>query len=182
MTRLFKCISRLLLFILSCSLLSSCYLHFQGQKNLAPPLHKLYVQTPDPYGLLERNLKQLLKASHVTLTATPQEATTILNVLQDTNSSHLLSVSGTQQTRQYSLVVTVLFEVTDNKGAVLVPAQPLSESRTITEQSNQILGSSNEANLFYQQMRRSLAHAIINRLASKQVTNLLVKPANSKRP
>ena len=36
-----------------------------------------------------------------------------------------------------------------------------------------ILGSSNEANLFYQQMRRTLAYAIMNRIASKEVTNIV---------
>ena len=41
-------------------------------------------------------------------------------------------------------------------------------------QSNQILGSSNEANLFYQQMRRTLAYAIMNRIASQEVTQQIM--------
>jgi outer membrane lipopolysaccharide assembly protein LptE/RlpB len=40
-------------------------------------------------------------------------------------------------------------------------------------QSNQILGSSNEATMYYQQMRRSIAGAIMNRLASTQVTDII---------
>jgi len=114
-----------------------------------------------------------LKISKVQLVSSPSEASTILTILRDDTSQELLSVSGTQQTRQYNLKVTVAFEITDQKGRSIVSPQTLSESRTITVQSNQVLGSSNEANLFYQQMRRVLAHAIINRIASREVTSAI---------
>lgn len=162
--------------------MAACHLHLQGQKQLAKPLQTMYIQTPDPYGSLERHLKQTLKTSNVVLVASPEQASTILNVTQDHHSSHLLSVSGTQQTRQYSLVVTVSFTVTDKLGHDLVPTQTLKESRVITEQSNLILGSSNEANLFIEQMRRSLAQAIMNRLASKQITRLLLEQKKVSHP
>lgn len=171
----------LLLLILAVPVLTSCYFHFQQSKTLAQPLHKLYIQTADPYGSLERILKQLLKASKVTLVNSPAEASSILNIIQTINTSQLLSVSSTQQTRQYKLVVTVTYEITDRKGIVLVPAESISESRITTEQSNQILGSSNEASLFYLQMRQTLARAILNRLSSKQVNRLLTLPTDSNR-
>lgn len=154
-------------------LLISCGFHLQGEKHLAQPLQNLYLQTPDPYGQLARSLKQYLKLSKVRLGATPAEATTILTITQDEPSQELLSVSGTQQTRQYTLRVTVTFNITTTKGVTILGPQTLSESRTITIQSNQILGSSNEANLFYQQMRRNLAYSILNRIASREVTRIL---------
>lgn len=150
-----------------------CGFHLQGQMHLAPPLQKMYLQSPDPYGHLARNLQQYLKMSKVQLTATPAEADTILVILQDTTAQSLLSVSGTQQTRQYNLQVTVVFEITDKRGCVLIAPQVLTETRTITIQSNQILGSSNEANLYYQQMRRFLAYAILNRLATQEIARAL---------
>jgi len=160
-----------ILFILCLSLiLSGCGFHLQGERHLAAPLHRLYLQTPDPYGQLVQSLQQYLKLSKVQLVSSPQEATAILAILHDDTSQELLSVSGTQQTRQYTLKVTVVFEITHSTGLTIVKPQTLSESRTITIQSNQVLGSSNEANLFYQQMRRMLAYAIINRIASKEIT------------
>jgi LPS-assembly lipoprotein len=138
--------------------------------QLAPKLHRLYLQTPDPYGYLARSLQQYLKLSKVQLACSPKEASAVLVILHDDTSQELLSVSGTQQTRQYILKVTVVFAVHSPTGLVWVSPQTLSESRTITVQSNQILGSSNEANLFYQQMRRTLAYAIMRRLASREIT------------
>lgn len=153
--------------------LTACGFHPQGDMKLAPPLKKMYVQTPDPYGTLSRNLHDYLKMSHVQLANSPSEAETILEVQSDTSTQELLSVAGTQQTRQYKLIVAVVFAVSDNKGRTLLAPQTLSEKRTITVQANQILGSSNEASLYTQQMRRMLAYAILNRLASVEVTKIV---------
>jgi LPS-assembly lipoprotein len=163
------------LFILFCLslVLTACGFHLQGEVKLAPPLQRMYLQAPDPYGYLVRNLKQSLKMSKVKLVDSPNEAETILAISRDDESQEFITVSGTNQTRLYKLKVTVLFEITDTKGRVLMPAQSLVEERVITIQSNQILGSNNEATLLYQQMRRALAYAIINRIASKDVAQLI---------
>jgi LPS-assembly lipoprotein len=161
------------------ALLSGCGFHLRGETELSPPLHRLYLQTNDPYGTLARSLRQYLKLSHVELVSSPAEASTILVILRDDTSEELLSVSGTQQTRQYNLKVTVVFEITDPKRRQLIQPQSLTETRTMTVQSNQILGSSNEANLFYQQMRLSIAYAIINRIASIEVSTALMNALSS---
>ncbi|MBA3660377.1 MAG: hypothetical protein H0W64_01485 [Gammaproteobacteria bacterium] len=154
-------------------MLSACGFHLQGQMQLAKPLKRMYLQSSDPYGYLARSLQSYLKMSKVQLVASPQEAETILVIMQDQTTEDLLSVSSTQQTRQYHLKTTVIFQITDSAGKVILPAQMLQEARVITIQSNQILGTSNEANLYYQQMRRSLAYGIMNRISSQQVTTML---------
>lgn len=156
-------------------LLASCGFQLQGKVQLAPPLHRLYLQTSNPYGQLAKSLRAYFNMSEVVLTTTPLDAHTILMILDDRSSDQLLSVTSTQQTRQYNLMVTVVFQITDAKGEIILPPQSLSETRTITIQSNQILGNSNEANLYYQQMRRTLAYAIMNRIASRDVTDLIIR-------
>jgi len=155
-------------------LLTACGFKMQGEKQLAPPLSRLYLQTSDPYGTLARNLKEILKTSNVQMVSSPQEADTILVISSDVATQDFLSVGATQQTRQYNLKVTVTFQITDAHGAELTPSESLAESRAITIQSNDILGSSNEANLYYQQMRRALAYAIMNRIASREITQLVI--------
>lgn len=155
------------------TLLTACGFHLQGETTLARPLHRLYLQSPDPYGHLARNLEQGLKMSHVQLVSDPKQANAILSILSDTPSQTLLSVSGTQQVRQYNLGVTVTFEITQPDGTTVINPQTLSTTRTLTVQSNDVLGTSNEASLFYQQMRRSLAYAILNRIASRDMTHII---------
>jgi LPS-assembly lipoprotein len=145
----------------------------------------MYLETHDPYGQLARNLRQALKMSNVKLVATPEEADTILSITHDDTSQTMLSVSGTQLIRQYRLTVTVGFTINNAKGVIILGPQTLAESRVITIQSSLILGSSNEAHTYYQQMRRTLAYAIMNRISSKDVTNIVnaafaTKPKHSK--
>jgi LPS-assembly lipoprotein len=161
-------------------LLSACGFHLQRGAVLAAPLQRLYVQSPDPYGILSRALVQYLKMSKVQLTSYAATADTVLVILQDRSSQTLLSVSGTTQTRQYNLKITVVFELRNASGQTLVPPQTLTEERAMTVQQNQILGSSNEASLYYQQMRRSIAYAILNRLASGDISKALMPSSHKK--
>jgi len=153
--------------------ITSCGFHLSGQVQLAPPLHRMYIQSADPYSQLVRNLTQALKLSQVTVVPTPAEASTILNILSETESQQLLSVGGTQQTRQYSLVLSVVFQVTDNTGKMLVPPQTATQSTVITITANQVLAGSNEADNLYNQMRRSIVFDILYRLSSKSTTKSL---------
>lgn len=160
-------------------LCTACGFHLQGEKQLAPPLHRMYLQTNDPYGPLARSLQQYMKMSHVRLVDSQAEADTVLVISGENTSQDLLGVSGTQQTRQYNLKISITMEITDRSGRTIINPETLSESRAITVQSNQILGSSNEVNLYYQQMRRALAYAIMNRIASREVTYTVMKRFNS---
>ena len=155
------------------SLLIGCGFHLQGEVPLAPPLKKMYLKTDDPYGALSRDLQENMKLSNVQLVESPENADTILSITQDSASQQLQSVSGTQQTRQYNLIVTVTFDLSDRQGNTPLSNQRLQETRSITVQSNQILGSSNEASLYYQQMRRMIASAIMTRLSSTEVTDII---------
>lgn len=161
-----------LLFCLS-FLLTSCGFQLQGAVTLAPPLHRLYLQTSDPYGQLASYLHNYLKMSHVTVVDKPEDATTILAIVNESTTEELLGVSTTQQTRQYRLTLTVHFEILAKNGLTLVPVQALSETKAITIQADQILGMSNESSLYYQQMRRAIAYAMMNRIASHDVTAMI---------
>jgi LPS-assembly lipoprotein len=172
-----------LLTILPLLTLGGCGFHLRGETQLAPALHSLYIQSIDPYGVLVKELEQSLKMSKVKIAASSAEAESTLVISNDSTAQDLLSVGGTQQTRQYKLSVIVVFYVNDAKGRTILEPQSLTESRVITIQSNQILGSSNEANLYFQQMRRTLASAIMYRLSSRQVTSLINKGTSvSKQP
>lgn len=170
--------------MLTALLLASCSFRLQGQMVLAPALKRLYIRSANPYGTLVKNLQASLRLSGVELTSTPEDATMILAINSDETSQELLSVSGTQQTRQYNLHVTVSFSLDTPKGKTVMGPEILTETRALTVQSNAILGNSNEAQQYYQQMRRILAYEIMNRISSKQITrvvNQATQPAIGKK-
>ena len=154
--------------------LAGCGFKPRGDVPLAPPLYKLYLKTADPYGQLARNLRDYLKSSGVYLAACPSDADTVLEIMSEQISQTLLSVGGTQLTRQYNLILTVIFQITDPLGQSLLPPQIITETRTLPIRSSQVLAGSNEANFLYRQMRLSVANNIMYRLSSDNVTNTLM--------
>jgi LPS-assembly lipoprotein len=161
--------------------ITSCGFHVRGSMPLAPPLHQLYLQTSDPYGDLAHNLRQYLKASGVHLTEKEEEATAILHIISEVKGQQLLGISGTQQVQQYNLTLTVTFSVSNPQGKTWLQEDVVSETRTLTIQADQILASSNEANNLYQQMEQAIVYDIMSRLASQDVTALIMetKPTNT---
>jgi len=164
---------RLWLFVVLLFCITSCGYHLRGSMPLAAPLYKLYLETSDPYGQLTRYLKQFLKVSNVNLVNHREDSTAILVILREATSQQLLGISGTQQTRQYNLILNVTFQVTDPQGKIVVPLQSITETRSFTIKSDQILAGSNEANNLYNQMRQAIVYDIMARLGSAEVTRLL---------
>lgn len=159
--------------LLTALALSSCGFQLRGSQPLNPSFQEIYIKTADPYGQLTRNLREYLKMSGAHVTDSPQDANTILDILSEAKNQVLLSVSSTQQTRQYNLMLIVSFEITNAKGVVLVPPQTLTESRTFTTVSDQILGGTNEQNTLYLQMQQAIVYDIMNRLESRDIATML---------
>ena len=113
--------------------------------------------------------------SNVDVVSTPEAASTILTILSETETQNLISIDITQLTRQYSLILTVSYEITTPQGEILVPRQTVSETRTIPIKSNQILAGSNQEATLYQQMRHAIVYDIVNQLSSNTTTSLLSK-------
>lgn len=166
--------------IILCVLLGACGFHPRGPVTLSQPLQNLYIQTSDPYGELTKNLRLYFKMSGIHLTTTPTDATSILNILSENTSEQLLNISGTQTTRQYNLILTVSYNVTDNRGNILVDTQTATETRPLTINANQMLSGSNQAVSLYQQMRQAVVYDIVSRLASREITTLLTEPEHKK--
>ncbi|MDR3490444.1 MAG: LPS assembly lipoprotein LptE [Gammaproteobacteria bacterium] len=156
-------------------LLTGCGFHLRGLAPLPPSLQRIYIESKGPYGLLEQKLRATLPLTHVHIMSTPESADTILVISNETPTQQLVSVGGTQQTRQYNLTLAVTFAIADNTGKLLIAPQTVSEMRTLTLQSSQILGTTNEQATLYQVMRQAIVYDIIDRLSSKKITDILMK-------
>lgn len=172
MQKIFTTTKIIFLIIVSITL-TSCGFHLRGEIPLSPRLKIMYLKTASPYGDLANNLRAYLKMSHVQLTDTPEAADTVLQILSENSTQQLLGVSSTQQTRQYNLILSVTFQLTDAKGNIIIIPQTVSETRTLAINTNQILAGSNEATALTQTMRREIVFDIMNKLTSNSVTNIL---------
>jgi LPS-assembly lipoprotein len=166
---------KFLFFFLISLLLTGCGFHLRGQTTFAPPLQRIYIKTQAPYSELTHNLRQYFQMSNIYVANSPSDASSILEIISENTSQQLVGVSGTQQTRQYNLTLSVTFAVTKPNGQVLVIPETLSETRVLPISSGQILGGSNEATALFQLMRRAIVFDIMNRLSSMEVTQKLTQ-------
>lgn len=170
----FKMIQKWIVILLMLSL-AACGFHLRGAIPLAPPLHHLYLKTPDPYGQLARSLRLFLNMSGVTLSSSPGEADTILVILSEQTHDQLIGITGNQATRQYQLVLSVTFQVTTPNGKILLSPRTIRESSMLNITAGQILAGSNEANNLYQQMRQTIVYDILSVLSSKNATQHILQ-------
>lgn len=167
------------LFFMLLFMLTGCGFKLRDSFSFSSPIRHLYIETNTPYSLLTANLKQFFKRTSVHVTSSAKEADIILNILNEKETQPLISISSTQQTREYNLTVSITFQLKDRSGKIIVPQETMSESRTFTIQSSQILSGSNEAYGLYQQLWQALVYTVANRLASKEIAAQINKMVTS---
>lgn len=148
------------------ALLTGCGFHLRGNVSLNPHIKKIFLQTENPYGQLARHLRNAFNTSGITVTKTAQDADIILVILNEQQSEQQTNVSATQQTRQYTLISSINFTAQSPTHKTIIAPQTVSETRTVTTQSNTTLASSNEVTTLYQQMQAALVFDIMSRLTA----------------
>lgn len=151
--------------------LAGCGFHLRGTLPLAPLLQPIYIETSDPYGQLVRDLSHFLTRSGVAVVARPDQARVILKIVSEVTRDKLLTymVSQFATVRQYHLILSITFAITDAHGKILLAPQTVSQSRTLTLNESLMLAGSNEAKLLYDQMRQAIVYDILSRLSSKDL-------------
>lgn len=155
--------------------LSACGFHRRVPTPLSPALERPYIASSAPNSSLTRSLLKNFRLAGANPVDAPQQASTVFTILDEQQSQTLLSVSPTQSSRQYRLSLSITFQITRPDGTLLVGPQTLSESRVLTMSSDQILSSSNETQVLYQQIRIALVRNIMNRLTSKEISGILTE-------
>jgi LPS-assembly lipoprotein len=162
-------VKKIILLFLSL-LVTSCGFHPRGEVTLPPNMQSIYIKTNDPYGWLALGLENYFKTSGTYIAASPKSADLTIHILHVDKAQQLLSVSGTQQTRQYNLVLSATFQLLNAEGKTTVEQQTVSETRVLTVAADQILGGSNEADNLYTQMHQPIVYDIISRITSRDIT------------
>jgi len=145
-------------------LLTACGFHLRGDVTLAPELSKLYIEGADPYNPLVRELTRSLTTTGVVVVTERKDATAILQILKNSGSRRVLSVSSEGKVSEYELYQTLEFKVRDAAGRELLAPQYLELTRDYLFEKEDVLGKSNEEEILRRDMRRDLVRLIMLRL------------------
>jgi LPS-assembly lipoprotein len=156
--------------------LTACGFHLYGQKAVPPQMQTMYLQSNNPYGTLETNLKQSLRAVGVKFAGAANQAPVTLNITSaNLNHGDSNTVSSAQAT-VYNFTYDVTFNLLDASGNPIIGQQTVQSARTLTLNPNEVLDANPEVDTTRQEMERELSFKIIQILGSpnsrQALTNL----------
>jgi len=155
-------------------LMAGCGFHLRGQTALPPQLKHIAVVSQDQNSAFKNELVNTLRHLDLNVETIEHRAPYTLHILSEYLSQAASAVSASTQTRQYTLYYTVNFELTDQKGKVIIPQSALSTSRVLTLNMNQILSSNSEALTLQKEMQQEIMMKLMNRLTARRTRNLLI--------
>lgn len=164
-----------LIVILLTLTLSACGFHLRNSYNLPSELQNTYVSSPTQYNSLATHLRSQLTSSNIKLAQNPNSAKTIIRVFDINKRNSNSGIGNNQTTSSVTLSETASFDITDSKGKILLPMQQVSASRSLTVQSNEIIGNNNQEQVLFQAIERDLVTDILNILSSTNTKQALKK-------
>ncbi len=166
-----KIVSILIICILC--FLPACGFKLYSKEKLPPQLHTLYLQSDNPYGQFETDLKHSFKTMGINFTDLQKQAPITLKII-NTNFSHdnLNAVSSSQAT-VYNFTYNVTFNLIDSHSKPIISSQTVKSDRTLTLNPNEVIDANPEVDTLKQEMQRELIFKILNRLSSKNAWRVL---------
>lgn len=156
--------------------LSACGFQLRGALNLHPAFTQLYIETQSGnFASISSALKKALKTHQIPVTEQREQAKLILRLMDEKITNNIAAISTDTRIHQYILRYRVSFEISNQQGKVIVPAQSINLSKTITLDSNQILVVDYEDTSLRREMINEATTHILARLASIQTSKAIDK-------
>ena len=181
MRKLFSLYRYILLFCLTIALVG-CGFHLRGDISLPPELHTFYLTGTSPYSSLVRQIRQVLKASHITLVDSAEKAPVTLYVLSDKLGTSQTTIGSSGTLRDYNVTYTVSYTLLDPAGNILVGPLSVSASETITALDNELLENSNKLNQAKRSLQQDVIIKMIFQISAKNTVKVLSQAAKKHKP
>ncbi len=150
--------------LLLSALVSGCGFQLRGAANLPEEMSTTWVNIPDSSSAFVRELELLLRGNGVTLAEGPGEGVAELRITRDRITRRALTISGDARVREFELVFDLQFSLVGPSGDVLLGPESLRLERDFQFDEQEILGATTEEELLREDLRRSMAAALIRRL------------------
>ena len=148
------------------AMVTACGFQLRGVRPLLPELSVTYIRAEDPNGALVSALRRQLTASGARVTRRQEEATAVLEILQDHADRRVLSVGSTGKAREYELHHKLVFRLLDAAGKEILSRQELSLTREFVFDETDVLGKANEEGLVRNEIQQDLVRLILLQLES----------------
>jgi LPS-assembly lipoprotein len=145
-------------------LLAGCGFRLEGRVPLPQPIRRPYIQAPDQQSDFVQSLHRQMLISGAHPVESPGRASAVVDILEDTVTRRVLSVTAQNRPAEYQVTYTVRFAVTAG-GRELLPPQQVSSMRSYSFDETLLLATEHEEAILQQAMGQDLADVVMRRLS-----------------
>lgn len=142
---------------------SSCGFHIRGAVNLPAEMKNLWIQGIARNSQLTTNLENTLRFSGGAISADRNSASSILNVLDEKIERREISLSNTGKANEFQLTYTLIYELLDLDGNVILPRDAIEIIRDYFNQQVQVIGKSIEESQIRSNIYKDAARTLLRR-------------------
>jgi LPS-assembly lipoprotein len=146
--------------------LSACGFHLRGSQasDVAFAFKSLHLRATSETPFVSQ-LRLALGANKVALTAAPNDADLVLEVISEQSNKTILSLSSAGRVKEYQLNYRVALRAYDNQQRDWLPADEVVMSRILAYDDAQILAKEQEEAMLYKDMRADAVAQTLRRLS-----------------
>ena len=153
--------------LLLATTLTACGFHLRGADGAYNmPFSSIYLGFPDTSPLGNELKRNLRAGDRVVIASTPQAAQARFEVVSEARNQTILSLNNLGRVREYLLSYTVVFQVRDTAGNLLLAPTEITLKRNLAFSEQAVLAKEGEAELLYRDMQSDLVQQIMRRLAA----------------
>lgn len=145
--------------------LTSCHgWHLRGQQPMPPELRVVAIEPDEPFTPLQRDLREALKLSGVTITP-DRYAPFILILTNEEFTKETTALGYDGETREGDVTFRVTFSLKSADGKVLIPETCLHSMARIRYNPDALLSQNIQQRLMEGELRRDVVNQIVRRLS-----------------
>ena len=148
------------------ALTAGCGFHPRGSARLPPSMAITFIKSNQPYSSLVDDFAAALKIHDVRVTQERSEATAVLNILENTIETGVLSVNTSGKVLEYEIMQTISFSVVTAGNETLVPVQTVSMNRDYVFSSTDVLGKQREDKVVRANLQQNIVNLAMLRIAA----------------
>ena len=159
-----KNITNIIFLIFVCTL-NGCGFHLAGTNEFSSSLENTSVQGVATSRELVNQIKRSLSSNNINVVEA-DEATALVNILNEEIERVVLTVDSDGKAREYELILSIRFDVKRLDNSYLLKEQNIRLSRDYVFDKRDLLGANEEEQQLFNEMRSDAAKLIVYRLQS----------------
>ena len=144
-------------------LLQGCGFHLASEGVFSDELSNTHIQGALASKVMLRALEENLKSNQINVVAV-ESATALLRILNEETEKVVITVDSDGKAREFELLLRITFEVMRLDNTALLEKQMISLNRDFVFDKSDLLGTNEEEQDLFNEMRKDAAKLIVYRL------------------